>query len=73
MEENKIFDSYVAYELLYESKMSNKYKDTIIFPSNWYRIINYQQKIDILLEALERNVLIIDTKKYQELEDIKID
>lgn len=71
MEENKIFDSYVAYELLYENKMSNKSKDTIIFPSNWYRIINYQLKIDILLEALERNVLIIDTKKYQELEDIK--
>ena len=71
MEENKIFDSYVAYELLYENKMSNKSKDTIIFPSNWYRIIKYQIKIDILLEALERNVLIIDTKKYQELEDIK--
>ena len=65
MEDNKLFDSYIAYELLYETNMNKKYKDVEIFPKHWYRILDYQLKIDILLEALEKNVLIVDTNKYQ--------
>ena len=49
MKENKLFDSYVAYELLYEENMKKKYKDVSIFPKDWYRITDYQTKIDILI------------------------
>ena len=67
MEDNKLFDSYVAYELLYKTNISKKYKGVEIFPKYWYRILDYQLKIDILLEALEKNVLIINTDKYQSI------
>ena len=67
MKSDKIFDSYVAYELLYETKMREKYKDVPLFPDNWYAIRNYKSKIDILIDAIDNNVLIINTKKYKEL------
>ena len=65
MKENKLFDSYVAYELLYEENLGKKYSDISLFPNDWYRITDYQIKIDILLEAINNDLLIIDTNKYK--------
>ena len=65
MDENQLFKTYVEYELLYEEKMKKKYNDSELYPKHWYRIFDYQRKIDILKEALDNNVLIIDTSKYQ--------
>ena len=66
MKDDILFDSYVAYELLYKTNMSKKYKDNLLFPNDWYAILNYQLKIDILMEAINKNVLIIDTENYKE-------
>ena len=66
MKDNKLFDKYAAYELLYETNMKKENKP--IFPSDWYDIVNYQTKIDILLEALDNNKLIIETKKYKKIQ-----
>lgn len=65
MKDNKLFDLYVVYELLYETKMSKKYSDVLLFPNDWYIIQNYKFKIDVLLEALDNDILIVNTKKYQ--------
>ena len=65
MEKDLLFKTYVEYELLYEEKMKKKYKDKELYPKYWYRIFDYQLKIDILKEALDNNVLIMDTNKYQ--------
>ena len=68
MRDNKLFDSYIAYELLYENNISKNNIKGPIFPDDWYRINNYQVKIDILIEAIDNNVLIINTNKYQDLD-----
>ena len=38
-----------------------------LFPFNWYSIKDYQKKAEILLEAINDKVKIIDTKKYQDM------
>ena len=68
MEEKNLFDNYVAYEVLYETKMKKEHDENKIYPSNWYRIYDYQLKIDILIEALDNNLLISDTSKYKAID-----
>ena len=65
MNENQLFKTYVEFELLYETKLKKKNSLEELYPKKWYRIYDYQLKIDILKEALDNNVLIIDTSKYQ--------
>ena len=65
MEEDLLFKTYVEYELLYEENMKKRYNGSELYPKYWYRIYDYQLKIDILKEALDNNVLIMDTNKYQ--------
>ena len=38
-----------------------------LFPLNWYLLDNYDKKAEILLEAINNKVKIVDTKKYQEI------
>ena len=35
-----------------------------IFPFNWFSITNYKKRIEILTEALEKNILIVRTSSY---------
>lgn len=37
-----------------------------LYPTNWFLNTNYKKKIEILAEAIELGLLIIDTPKYQE-------
>ena len=48
-----------------EITLDNKYYD--LFPTDWYIYNNYQKKIEILAEATEKNILIIDTDGYQDI------
>lgn len=36
-----------------------------LFPFEWHSILNYEFKIQVLKEALEKNIKIIDTECYQ--------
>lgn len=68
VENNKMFELYTLVEIKYE----NYFKTTVdnideLYPEGWYGIKDYQTKIEILAEAIKENVLILNTKKYQEL------
>lgn len=41
------------------------YNDSKLFPGNWYFDDRYALKCDILMEALSKNVKIIETEKYE--------
>ena len=41
------------------------FNDKNIFPTDWYKHTNYKDKIEILNEALEKNILIKDTELYK--------
>ena len=64
--DNKLFELYTLAELTYEKRLKNlvnrKYK---LYPIGWYENKNYQEKIEILTEAIEKNKLIENTKSYQ--------
>lgn len=64
MKDSTSYNSYVAYELLYTTKMGKEYSKESLFPDNWYSITNYQFKIKVLLEALNKNISIYDTDAY---------
>ncbi len=48
-----------------EITLDNKYYD--LFPPDWYIYNNYQKKIEILNEAIEKNKLIINTNSYLDI------
>ena len=69
MKENEIenfdlFNSYSAFELVYEETIKKKYGDVLMFPNNWYRIMDYDIKNEILNEAISKEILIVDTDSY---------
>jgi len=49
----------------YINKFDNIY--TIIYPIGWFSNKNYYKKIEILKEAIDNGILIINTKSYQDL------
>jgi hypothetical protein len=57
-------------EMIYEERMGIKksenqnYSDGL-YPMNWYANKNYENKILILTEAIEKQILIINTDGYQ--------
>ncbi len=67
--ENDAEELYVLLEQSYVKKNKNKnplnFNEKDIFPYDWYRIKDYQLKLEILSEALEKNILIKDTSKYK--------
>lgn len=66
--ENKLFELYTLAELTYESLFKNIVKDKDeLYPIGWYENKNYQEKIEILSEAIKKNKLIINTKSYQNI------
>ena len=62
---NMEYDLYILAELSYKKEHSDL-SDEELFPSNWYSIKDYRFKTLIIDEALEKNILIKDTKKYIE-------
>ena len=66
--EKDIFDLYVLSELCYKKKHPGM-SDEELFPHDWYSFLNYRTKIDVIAEALKNNILIEQTKKYQEIRE----
>ncbi len=60
-----IFNTYVMYELAYEENIKKQLGDVPIFPKNWYRIGDYNIKIEILKDAIINNMLIKDSEKFK--------
>ncbi len=64
---------YILLEASYVKREKEKNKlnfnEEDIFPYDWFKIRDYKLKIDILLEATEKNMLIKDTESYKELKN----
>ena len=68
MKEDLELELYILAETSYIKKMKKKdisFNDKNIFPNDWYKYTNYKDKIEILNEALEKNILIKDTELYK--------
>lgn len=68
MKEDLELELYILAETSYIKKMKEKdisFNDKNIFPNDWYKYTNYKDKIEILNEALEKNILIKDTELYK--------
>ena len=59
---------YLMMEINYLKENNRNINDNNddLFPFNWYLLDNYEKKAEILLEAINNKVKIVDTKKYQE-------
>lgn len=66
MEEDNSYKLYVVSELNYINENKNILKEKL-FPENWYSINDYNLKIRIILEAIENNILVKETKLYQNI------
>lgn len=63
--------AYEILEVLYIQSRGRKVTSSPndnydLFPDNWYNYDEYESKIEILKEALDKMILIIDTDKYNE-------
>ena len=71
--------TYSIFETLYIKKFgSNMNIDSVdiynIFPFKWFLITNYKKRIEILTEALEKNILITRTTSYIDMiDDVIVD
>lgn len=50
----KMFNRVVSYD-----------DNSDLFPNDWFSCDDYKFKSEILLESLEKKILIVDTTKYQ--------
>ena len=64
MKENLEYDIYIVSEIKYQ-KDHKELSEAELFPFNWYSITNYKLKLEILTEALNKNILIKDTIRYK--------
>ena len=46
---------------------SNPIDNDDLYPLDWFSNQNYRKKIDILTEAIDKKILIIDTEGYNEI------
>ena len=69
--ENIEYNIYVLMETRYidiqkeKDELNNSRDD--LFPDNWYMSKDYKLKTEILTEAIDNNITIKETKKYNEL------
>ena len=64
VQNENLFNSYVMYELVYEERCK-KLKKNLDFPKQWYRNTNYQEKIEILKEAITNEKSILETELFK--------
>lgn len=65
--DNNLFELYTLAEMRYEKKLMNMVNSIEeLYPAGWYEKKDYKGKIEIILEAIETNSLIVNTKLYQE-------
>lgn len=66
METNELMDLYTLVEMAYQDTFKNEVENVDdLYPEGWYEKDNYQKKIEVLTEALEKNVFIVYTNSYQ--------
>lgn len=66
MESQELMDLYTLVEMAYRDTFLNKAEDeSELFPEGWYQNTNYQKKIEVLTEALDKDILIVYTDSYQ--------
>jgi len=65
MNNQEDYDLYVMSEIAYKDKYKLDSEDEL-FPDNWYSSKNYKVKIEIIAEAIEKNILIEETDRYKE-------
>ena len=58
------YDLYVMSEIAYKDKFKLE-REEDLFPINWYSSKNYRLKIEIIAQAIDKNVLIKDTPLYK--------
>ena len=55
----------VKYLKMFNRVVSYDADNSDLFPNDWLSCDDYKLKSEILLESLEKNILIVDTTKYQ--------
>ena len=65
--DDKIFKLYTLAIMNYEKKFIDRVNDIKdLYPSKWEVYLSYKARIEILADAIKNNVLIKDTKLYQD-------
>lgn len=68
MDNKKLLELYTLAEITYIKHFENKIENKeYLFPENWYENKNYKLKIEIITEAIKKNILIEYTQKYQDI------
>ena len=73
MDQNELLEFYTCVELAYENVFKEQVSDVSeLYPEGWYGNNDYKLKIEILTEAIDKDVLIVNTDSYQEIiKDVK--
>lgn len=58
-------DLYTIAVLRYK-EVNSGIKEEDLFPLDWYSNNNYHLKVEIIAEAIQRHILVKDTKLYNE-------
>lgn len=64
MKEDLEYSLYVISEVTYQ-KEHKELSEKALFPYDWYSITDYRLKLEIITEALNKNILIEDTILYK--------
>lgn len=65
---DEVYNKYTYIELLYENMMLEKgYLKEDLYPDKWFSNYNYEQKINILVEAINNETIISNLESYKEL------
>lgn len=65
--ERKLFELYTLAELSYKKKFKNVINEDMLYPRGWYSDDNYEEKINIIAEAIKTNTLIVNTSLFQKM------
>lgn len=65
MNDDLDYKLYVLAEITYKKENEDKSEEEL-FPFDWYSIKNYKYKVEIIGEALKKNILIKETELYKE-------
>lgn len=64
--EDELFKLYALAEMRYQEHFKN-YSQDDLYPPSWYQNKNYKLKIEIIVEAIQTNTLIINTKSFSKM------
>ncbi len=68
----KIACQIMEINYMQKLKKDNNQNNYDLFPMGWFDIEDYKKKIEILAEAISKNIEIIQTKSYQDIIEKKM-